>query len=287
MAIVRPTTFTVPRAWNKQTVPTWPAEIDPSCDLAAGLSYLNLLSPTGRPFFSSRAAGTGVYTGTAGNGTVTLGPRGLALRGVAQGTWYNSADPYNPNPAAGTCVVYMTPGFDSNSLPVSDPILTIWVNSSVTSFFAIDDYSGSNQFQFGWYNSGSDYRIGVSNSGLWSSGDTLTIGGTWNSATPSRTIYVKGGLIASNSGAFTAPTLGTADATIGGFSSGGSSSQQYWNNTTSAAIYYVAFWDRDLSAQEMLWINAEPLAMLRPVVRRAYFLPPAAVTTHPRLVRWR
>ena len=46
----------------------------------------------------------------------------------------------------------------------------------------------------------------------------------------------------------------------------------FWSNSINR--HY--FWKRPLTAGEFLWLNAEPYAFLRPIIRRRYFVPSAA-----------
>ena len=59
----------------------------------------------------------------------------------------------------------------------------------------------------------------------------------------------------------------------------------YQGDTTvslfSGPLFAAGIWMRALSQAELLWLHAEPYAMLRPIVRRRYFVPAAAVAGNP------
>jgi hypothetical protein len=54
-------------------------------------------------------------------------------------------------------------------------------------------------------------------------------------------------------------------------------------------IIHAAIWSRALSAADILWLYTEPYAMLRPIVRRRYFVPAAGAVSPPlgrRMISW-
>ncbi len=92
--------------------------------------------------------------------------------------------------------------------------------------------------------------------------------GVRNVPTDALMLYINGAL----DGSVTDTTTATC-ATSGGFEI---NAERNAARATSTMTYH-GVWGRALTASEAQWLAAEPYAMLRPIVRRRYFVPAAAV----------
>jgi hypothetical protein len=88
--------------------------------------------------------------------------------------------------------------------------------------------------------------------------------------------YVNG--IAQGTGTLSAPSSITS-ARLGSRNGGAS-------NFTACQLDHLYAYEKALDSALALWLSAEPYAMLRPIVRRRYFVPAAVGgVTYPRLER--
>ena len=105
----------------------------------------------------------------------------------------------------------------------------------------------------GWHTKGSartlntDYSVGVS----------LQLGTAVK-------LYINGALDTTNT---------SVAATVGY----GSTGARPASALTDAHVWYSGIWSRLLTPDDFLWLHAEPYAMLRPIVRRRYFVPSADI----------
>lgn len=253
--------FRTPRLRDPRVVPTEDVEIDWSHPLAAGL--VHLIVPGGARFLEDLSD--------------TLAP--MALLGGS--IWPSNLGPqihvvsgsHGADVFVGTALPITTQGtFYTRGEFVA-------ASYAGTQLYGVQDSTGYN-YSFGWGTNttqGSAYvNIGGTSYGgsavSFSPNTPFSYGGTFASG-GSLTQYVSG------------QAAGSAAIGAGNLSLGANTYIVLNTVLYNSAVYIeatqalCALWRRALSADEMAWLDAEPFAMLRPKMRRRYYVVPSSGTT--------
>lgn len=238
-----------PGLWNRKNVPTVPVEVDWSHPLARGLvsCYLPGVS-------KFDIAGLGPVLSTLTDHVVRPSPFGpLSSGGADSGSVLTDAVQFQ---AAGTIHVFGK--FDTSGYAVP---------------FAIYDavFGGAIEIDVGF----GTIALAMGVFGYWEFGPPYISGAVMNSITAAFTF--SGSLKLYQAGAVTytgtsepAPSYSGRSLLIGGNYAGFSSIP------AGFGVGAVHLYNRQLSDQEVAWLDAEPFAMLRPVTRRIFSAPAAS-----------
>lgn len=240
--------------------------------IARGLSFaLDFSDPRAEPWLlPDRGAVIGGFNSGGARGHLKAG-WGLTNSG---GYWGGSGagNTYSLDTTSGTVIVAFVPDHDSGS--AGDRIMLSVGNASFPSTpgIAVSNFFGN--WTAGWAD-GADKRVSVSAAGLYSTGEVLTAGLTWD-ATAQR-VYMRGVEIGSGAAATYASTAGS-DFLLGNYAA-----SYPWISSSTGGILYALVFDRALSAAEMLaaerdmwWWCRQPRA--RPVRRTAITVVEVALT---------
>jgi len=221
--------------------------------LAQGLSFVQAFGNRPSPSFITRGAVVSSYQAGA-----TTAMRGGVPGMATSGGWWGSTsanNTYSVNAARGTVLVAFLADHDSGSAGFR--ILLYLGNDAfpASAAIAISNFGGS--WVAGWAD-GTDKRISVSATGLYSNGETVVAGLTWGPG--GQTSYVKGRAVGTGAAATYASTAGST------FTVGNYANIYPWN--TSGGIYYALSFDRELSPTEMAEAAADPWWWARQPARR-------------------
>jgi len=131
-------------------------------------------------------------------------------------------------------------------------------------------YDGMAFYTGPWFKSG--ITVDVRGDGI-----LHTIGGTFDRL--NLRYWIDGRNDRTVSGSFPAMPTTTTDINVGHYPAG--------SVFFAGDIYHAGMYKISQSANNMLWLHYEPYAMLRPIIRRRYFVPAAAGVAYPRLERGR
>ena len=245
----------VPRYFSAQQIPTGAVEIDWGHPLANGLVALYVPGVSGVDL--TRIAPPIVITGSGG--TIVSGPRGPALDLSSIGT-ASSSTGLPPQLEINKGTILWSGKFSSN--PSSD-----WA------VFATS-YSNPNANPYVPY--GIYYAI-ASSGMAFAYGVVAFASLAFPSGTPSNynqwgvSFDVAGGNYLGYLNGVVQSLVGTPQSN-GGFAFTSTSSLGFGDSRSGHAYSDIgAIWNYQQTADHMAWMNAEPFAMLRPVVRRVYF----------------
>ena len=261
MAILRRSSFAFPRQWNPNQAPTFPVEFDPA--LTPSFAYMPCL---GLP---APLLTRGACIETQNGLTFQPSPVGLGAAGIDGyfGGGGGAGNTYALPQTVGTILFLATVGWASNDS--TSHYICQFGSPNYPGGPALDftKYSDNNIYA-GWY-SGSDTRVQVAASGLWSAGATVALGLTWSTA--GTTLYVNGKSVGTNA---TTPSVGNTAGqyiNVGTYIGSGFTSSEWFNTTSSDSISYLQIFDFAMSAGQVAKFQAAPFSMLRPVVRRQFF----------------
>ena len=237
--------------------------------LDAGLSFAQAFQNGPAAPFLARGGLAATTTAIGGaNGAVGVLHGGHGLTGSG-GYWgaISADNTYSLDTTAGTIIVAFVPDHASGS--AGNRIMLIFGNTSFPAAYGVAMSNFFGNWIAGW-GDGADKRVSVSATGLYSAGEVLTTGLTWD-ATAQR-VYMRGVQIASGAAASYGSTAGS-DFRLGIYST------FPWISSTTGGILYALAFDRALSAAEMLaaerdlwwWCRQEPVRTMRRRVGGATF----------------
>ena len=266
MAIIRPGSFSFPRQWDQSIAPSFPVEIDWNAQLSSGILcafYAGSVIDAGRDICGNTPYLSG--WGDTGIANIALTPGGPAHAPTAINQSYHwQASPSILNSATCSLVWY---GYVNATTSADDNCL-LAIGSSPAARNATTGGTG-----YGIRGVGNN-TIGINSSGGVVQTAPLTVGlhsycATFATNGGQATLYVDG--VVTNTFTFSGtPTFNIPSVQFG----------SELANGTFKSILGIAY-GRVLSAAEAIELTAQPFAMLRPVVRRSFFVAAAAATFVP------
>lgn len=254
------------RTWPDPHVkpPYGAVELDRGHGLAHKLVFLAVLNEGGGGGINLVNGGAGTRNGNAAWG-VNSGGLAVSVAGGSDQFQFNAAD-YSASPFSGFAIFRQTSTNDYQAVGGNG------VSGSTTGWGLYPRYSAVSTLQLAYPG------LDVKNSGLTVTDGVLTAAGFAQSSVGvggTEIQFVVNGSRAQTSSA--APTSGATKMTLSGILRDTGIDSPF-----VGTINLWAVWSgRALSVSDMLWLTAEPYAMLRPIVRRRYFVP-AAGTSIPR-----
>lgn len=265
-----------------RTVPSGLVRINWSHPITRGLVYLRLFNQyQASPVYTSLATETSgsIYSPKALVGSGSIGPGFVGSDNTAYfGTGNAGTNKCVMPQSAGTVVALVqanfspTDGISHYVFQCGNPAYSGGPNIDITKF-------SNNNLYAGWWFAGNDSRAIVGATGLWSAGDIFTVGCSYTSG-GNTSSYVKGVLAVANfNPCATGDTSGAStDFNIGNGTSEGVPTGGWWQ-ANGDAIYYVAIWNRVLTASEHLDIYRDSFCLFAPQFDMPALNSVAAATT--------
>jgi hypothetical protein len=236
--------------------------VDWSHPIARGLSHINVLNSNilNYPTYTIFSIGTFSQTGSTLPATSVAGSAGVGLGGgnyvvdVNTGLKWASTG-IKLNQSEGTTAGYAALGPQGTGDYQSLMTLT----NGTAYYFGPFRHGGQRSYLFGWYNFGSIYIEGATDS-FPVDGTPMIYGTSWNAAAPFQKGYINGRVAASSTSAFsTGDTTGFDLRIANDFTL-----NRTWLQTPRDIIYWFGIWNRALNDSEFAYLNANPMCFLVP-----------------------
>jgi hypothetical protein len=238
-------------------LPVGKVKIDPAHPLANGLILFKFVGSFDRSEvvnFGPPLAGWGAI----GSPVAGMGQEGPALTSGAVNYGPSVTNNFNLPQTTGTVSVRLSAGWSPTDGANHVPFWVTSPNNTNAEGINAQKYSDNNWY-VGW-NTSADRRVVAAASGTFIAGEPFNLTLTYNSGSSGSRLYLKGVQKGSNA-SLPAPV----SVIPGQFSLGNdASSNGAWNSTAGSAIYYVAIWNRVLSADEAFLLDADPYGFLIP-----------------------
>jgi hypothetical protein len=263
VAIIRRSSFSYPRQWSPTQVPSWPVEIDWSHALAQ-----NLVSCVLPGVSSADLTRNAPLMAIASGMSIVATPQGPGLEcvsgntGLTGVTGSSGIEKYIIGSPGST--LFWSGVILGGASGGNYPLIGVWSNTLTAPYVDVElANSGSSQVNLQW-NSNDGYNSGFSG-GTFTTNSVSTACGSFN-YTGAVNAYLNGSNVGTGTFGGVGPQALPSSSgylVIGGLPPAGG----YTNSITNLSLVYNVA----LPAQTVAWLNAEPFAMLRPVVRRQYF----------------
>ena len=261
MSIIRRSGFAFPRQSSPRQFPQWPVELDPDHPLNDALVGWWPLT-TGGADISGNGSNLINFNATGGTIEMTSGPLGPAMfmTGTASGGAYQGSHLILTTPSPLVNVV--------GAFTVAAWVMPAASGSNVVGDIIIYGSTAAYRLGIGLSTSTSTVNVAVNASVLTPTLSTPWVSGAWQHLVvivngTDALVYLNGALVATLASALLPTGTSGLPMCIGG--------QGNSNVSFNGSISDARLWARALSASEVFSVYSNPVAPLRPVVRRLLF----------------
>lgn len=236
-------------------LPPGKLKVDWSHPLLNRISYLRIFNAANnRPFIDAGNDDGTTPISLDSGAVISALPAGIGLTGEGMSILTAALPSYAVPSTAGSCFAYSVASWSPTD---SASHHLVRVGAGAPTSFSIQKFSDNNWYA-GW-TGGTDNRATGAASGTFTAGESFSLGCTWGSA--GTAFYTKGISRYTNAGAINSGN--TSGGTIA-FNCNGPASNVWDTNVGKGGTYYIAFWSRVLTIQEIRTLAFDPFCFLLP-----------------------